>query len=214
MDLTLIIGTCNSYLKYIPNCCSLVSKYFKPPVKKIIIGENEYLNITDYYWALPGKEQWGKRMRLGIEAADTKYVFFMLDDYYLSQKLTIEFISWLIQFMERENANKLSITPVPPEANYRYETTIDTIKKMSDSSDWLASVQPAIWKKDHILKVLQDDYDPWQFEIYGSEKLKGNVNNQFVIKVDDPIYFNFVRRGDILSSGWEEFLKSENLKLL
>lgn len=211
--LSIIIGTCDSYLKYVPNCVTLINKYFELSCKKIIVGETQKIDFPGYEWHLPGKLQWGTRMRQALSLIDTEYVFFMLDDYYLSQKISIQFIKWLTDFMDRELANKLIITTVPDWANYRYLETIDTIKRMSPFSEWLSSAQPAIWKTSHLKQVIEDHYDPWDFEIIGSQKLKGKENSHFVIKLDEPIYFNFVRKGGVLSENWNNFLAKENLSL-
>lgn len=212
-DITVIVGTCDSYLKYIPNCVHLINKYFEPQCRKIIVGETQKIECEGFEWTLSGKVQWGKRMKQAVSMIDTEYTFFLLDDYYLSQKLSRDFFDWLITFMNRENANKITITPVPDWANYRYVETIDTIKRMSPYSEWLSSAQPAIWRTSHLLNVLNERYDPWDFEIIGSATLKGKEKSHFVIKLDEPIYFNFVRKGNVLSEGWKEFLESQGLKL-
>ena len=80
-NLSVIIGTCDSYLKYMPNCIHLMNKYFKPDCKKIIVGETSKIDFLDYYWHLYGKIQWGDRMKRAVSTIDTEYVFFMLDDY-------------------------------------------------------------------------------------------------------------------------------------
>lgn len=211
--LTVLIGTCDSYLKYVPNCVHLLNKYFTYDCKKLIVGEIDKIDFPGYEWCIPGKVQWGSRMKKALSEINTDYTFFMLDDYYLSQKISSGYINWLLEFMDRESANKITITTVPDWANYRYLESIDTIKRMSPSSEWLSSAQPAIWRTSHLKSVMQESYDPWDFEIIGSERLKGKENSHFVIKLDEPIYFNFVRKGNILSPGWEEFLDKENIKL-
>ena len=213
LNLTLLIGTCDSYLKYLPNCIKLLEKYFKIDIRKIIIGENEKLSVGDYEWILPGTKPWGQRMRMGIKTVNTDYVFFILEDYYLSQKLTFDFISWLLHFMDRENANKITLTNVPDWVNYRYCETIDTIKRSDPSSDWLASMQPSIWRTSHVFNIIEDNYSPWDIEIIGSEKLRNNEKNHFVIDLRDPIYFNLCRAGGYLSDGYEEFFKNEGLSI-
>jgi hypothetical protein len=213
INLTLVIGTCDSYLKYMPNCVKLLEKYFKLNIRKIIIGENEKINFENYEWILPGYKSWGRRMKTGIKTVETDYIFFILDDYYLSQRLTPEFMSWIICFMDRELANKVTMTNVPDWVNYRYSETIDTIHRSDPSSDWLASMQPAIWRTSHVLNLIEDNFSPWDIEILGSEKLRYKEKNHFVIELKNPIYFNIARSGNCLSPGHEDFLNREGLTL-
>ena len=128
-DITLAIGTCDLYLKFVPNCIYLANKYLEPDIERLIIGETEHLDIKNYKFINSGKLDWGQRMINGLNSVKTKYVFFILEDYYLSQKLTKEYFDWMIKFMNRERAKKLIITSVPDWAGYKYSVNIDTIKK-------------------------------------------------------------------------------------
>jgi hypothetical protein len=213
MNISVLVGTCDSYLKFVPNFVSLANKYFEPNVERIIIGETIKEEYGGYKFITPGKLQWGERMLVGLNEVKTKYVFFALEDYYLSQKLSVDFISWLMQFMGRENAKKLMLSCVPDFAQYQYSRTIDTIKQMSPRSNWLASIQPAIWDVEHLKSIILPEYSPWDFEIKASEILRHHEMNHYVIKLDEPIYFNFVRKGGVLSDGWSQFLNNEGLKL-
>jgi hypothetical protein len=113
--------------------------------------------------------------------------------------------------MDNHKVNKVTLTPVPDFANYQYLESVNTMHKMSPNSPWLTSVQPAIWRKNELLKFLKPEYSPWDFEVTGSEKAKNNVENYFVAKLDKPIYFNMVRKGKLPSPGWQEFLQEQNL---
>lgn len=213
MNVSILIGTCDSYLEFVPNCVKLVDKYFEPLVDKVIIGEKIRQEYDGYKFIITDKTEWGYRILKGLSEIKTKYVFFMLEDYYLSQQLTTEYISYLIQFMDRRNAKKVMLSCVPDFAQYKYSNTIDTIKQMSSESNWLASIQPAIWNTEHLKQIMKPTYSPWDFEITASELLRFKENNHYVVKVDEPIYFNFVRKGGVKSQGWSAFLDSENLTL-
>jgi hypothetical protein len=211
MNLTTIVGTCDSYLDLIPGFSILYERYFEPNIETLIVSETENLDIPKYKFITPGKKQWGERIIQAISETKTEYVFFVLDDYYLSQLLTNEYIEYLLKFMDNRKVNKIMLSPVPDFAKYEYLESINTMHKMSPTSPWLTSVQPAIWRKSELLKFLKPEYTPWNFEVKGSELAKNNIENYFVAKLDNPIYFNMVRKGKQPSPGWEEFLKEQNL---
>jgi len=213
MNLTTIVGTCDSYLDLIPNFSILYERYFQPNVETLIISETQILDIPKYKFITPGKKPWGERILNGLYETKTEYVFFVLDDYYLSQLLTNEYIEYLIKFMDVYSVNKISLTPVPDFANHKYLESINTMHKLSPSSPCLTSIQPAIWRKPELLKFLRPEYSPWDFEITGDIIAKDNVENYFVAKLDEPIYFNMVRQGKVLSPGWSDFLKKQNLSI-
>ena len=211
MNLTTIVGTCDSYLDLIPGFSILYERYFEPNVETLIVSETEGLDIPKYKFITPGKKQWGERIIQAISETKTEYVFFVLDDYYLSQLLTNEYIEYLLKFMDNHKVNKIMLSPVPDFAKYEYLESINTMHKMSPNSPWLTSVQPALWRKSELLKFLKPEYTPWNFEVKGSKLAKNNIENYFVAKLDNPIYFNMVRKGKQPSPGWEEFLKEQNL---
>jgi hypothetical protein len=211
MNLTTVVGTCDSYLDLIPGFSILYERYFEPNVETLIVSETETLDIPKYKFITPGKKQWGERIIKAISETKTEYVFFVLDDYYLSQLLTNEYIEYLLKFMDNRKVNKIMLSPVPDFAKYEYLESVNTMHKMSPNSPWLTSVQPAIWRKSELLKLLKPEYTPWNFEVEGSKLAKNNVENYFVAKLDNPIYFNMVRKGKQPSPGWEEFLKEQNL---
>ena len=211
MNLTTVVGTCDSYLDLIPGFSILFERYFEPNIETLIVSETENLDIPKYKFITPGKKQWGERIINALSETKTEYVFFVLDDYYLSQLLTNEYIEYLLKFMDNRKVNKIMLSPVPDFAKYEYLESINTMNKMSPTSPWLTSVQPAIWRKSELLKLLKPEYTPWNFEVEGSKLAKNNVENYFVAKLDNPIYFNMVRKGKQPSPGWEEFLKEQNL---
>ena len=134
MNLTTIIGTCDSYLDLIPGFSILYEKYFEPKVEILVIGETQNLDIPNYKFITPGQKPWGERVINTLSKVKTEYVFFVLDDYYLSQLLTTEYIEYLIKFMDRHSTNKLTLTPVPDFAKYEYLESINTMHKMSPTS--------------------------------------------------------------------------------
>jgi hypothetical protein len=214
MNLTLVIGTCDSYLAAVPNFVTLANRYFEPNVKRLFVGETIELQYKEYEWFLPGLDVWGNRMQKAIESVTTDYIFFILEDYYLSQKFTNEYIEYLIKFMDRHKADKISLTPVPDFACHRYAESINTMHRMRSDSDSMTSLQPAIWRTSEFLRINDVSYSPWDFEVKGDSKVKGIKESYYVAKLDEPIYFNLVRRGMILSDGWNEFFTKENLPSL
>lgn len=211
-DLTTLVGTCDAYLAVVPNFHTLYSRYFEPKVRTIYVSETNTVPIQDAEWITPGTGPWGARMLEGLSKVDTDYVFFVLEDYYLSQLLTIDYVEYLLKFMCRHKADKISLTPVPDFANHIYIETIDTIYRMSPNSSSMTSLQPAIWKTTELKRIMQPNYTPWDFEIIGESLVQGQKDSYFVSKLDQPIYFNLVRQGGVLTSGWVDFFRDHGLK--
>jgi hypothetical protein len=211
-NITLLAGSCDDYSFLWDNFIKLCNKYWEPQCKKIIVSETLTRDIDNYEFFTTSKDlNWSDRMIAAINNIETDFIFFILDDYFLRENVSNEFILESIDFLERENCNKLIFTTIPAGI-YRLSHIKDDLYKMHDDSDYLTSLQPAIWRKSFLLSCLQKNWNPWQFEIDGTNLIKNQDNKIYLKHKMESIYFNAVRKGKIMSDGWEDFYKKENLK--
>lgn len=211
-DITLLIGSCDDYSFLWENFIKLCNKYWEPQCKKIIVSENLKYNTDDYDFITPGKDMnWSDRMIYAINQIDSEFIFFMLEDYFLREKISDDFINEAVDFLKKEDANKIVFTTIPFNF-YKLFHIKNDLYKMNDDSDYLTSVQPAVWRKSFLLKCLQRNWTPWEFEIHGTNLIRNQDNRIYLKHRIESIYFNAVRKGKIMSEGWEEFYKKEGLK--
>ena len=169
MNISVLIGTCDAYSPLWKNFDILFQKYWQLPTKNILVSETEVFSNNHYQTVTPGKKPWGERVLESLELIDTEYVFFILDDYYLTESFTQEFIDDHIKILEKHNAVKIMTDIDYGEPIYYLDHIQDDLYKFKMSSDYLNSVQPAIWKTDYLKQVLKPEYSPWNFEIEGNE---------------------------------------------
>lgn len=212
MNISVLIGSCDAYSPLWKNFDILFQRYWQLPTKNIIVSETEIFNNPHYITTTPGKLQWGARILDALEQIDTEYTFFILDDYYLTEPFTQEFIDNHINILEKYNAQKIMPDIDYGEPIYYLDHIQDDLYKFKMSSDYLNSVQPAIWKTDYLKQVLKPEYSPWNFEVEGNEYTK-TLNPTILLKArPEHMYFNFVRIGGIISEGWEQLYIKENLQ--
>jgi hypothetical protein len=208
-DITLLIGTCDKYSYLWDNFVNLCNKYWQVNCDKIFAGETLQVKHKGYYTSMCGKTQWSNIIKNTIKNIKTEYVYFVLDDYYFNQTITEKHIEDGINFLkENDDANKLVYTSVYCEY-YNLSHVKETFFKMLDNSDYLTTTQPAIWKKTFLDKCLKQNFNPWQFEIEGTNIIKGD-NNKVYIKHTEDLYFNVVNKGQIINK-WNFFKKMQNL---
>ena len=176
------------------------------------MSETEVFSNNHYQTITPGKKPWGERVLESLELIDTEYVFFILDDYYLTESFTQEFIDDHIKILEKHNAVKIMTDIDYGEPIYYLEHIEEDLYKFKMTSDYLNSIQPAIWKTSYLKQVLKPDYSPWDFEIKGNDFTK-TLNPIILLKArPEHMYFNFVRIGGRISEGWEQLYIKENLQ--
>ncbi len=207
-NISVIIGSCDQYFPLCHNFDILFRRYWKANTTNIFIGEN--IPLIGYQNVLR-KGPWGYRILEGLNKVTTDYTVFLLEDYYLSELITDEFLNDHLEILEKHEADKIMFDTLYPDGVYSLTNLGDSLYSFNNHSQYLNSVQPAIWRTDHLRKVLHKNMSPWEFEIEGNPYAQ-SLNPRILLKArPEKIYFNFCRRGGVLSEGWQEFLAKENL---
>jgi len=211
MNLTVLIGTSDGYSVLWDNFVTTFDKHWKIDCRKLFIGETKEANYEGYEFYHGDKKQWGERVLGSLELVDTDYVFFVLEDYWFHHYIRPnDWFQWRDD-MHHYKADRLQVSP---SGHQRYVDLGTRVWKFDDNSDYKISMQPSFWRTEFLKEVLKKEYSPWDFEVIGSSKLKGQDNNIFIDKTMPSLYFNAVRKGLKKSPGVDEFIKSNELKPL
>lgn len=212
MNLTTLIGTCDSYSSLWEPFQITFNRYWKLNTENIFVGETvEVPHYTDtkFTTILSESETWGARMRKGIESCKTDYIFFILEDYFFNYSYTEKQLQDYLEICDKHNIDRLQISPSGHQLYSEIE--VDGVVQFSNNSEYLISMQPSIWRKSFLYEVLLPEYSPWDFEIEGSHKMLKEKSNIFIDKKVPSVYFNAVRKGKSKSPGWKEFFIQQNI---
>ena len=157
---------------------------------------------------------WTDKVLAALTHVKTKYVFFILDDYFLSEPLSRDHIQLHIDFLEENKVNKVMLEyrckGLTLEKKFTYRE--HTVHKLSSSSDYLTSTQPSIWLTSHLRECLQPGWNAWQFEIEGSNRLKGKEDKTYLMVRNKKPYWNAIIKGKKVEKGWLELKSKEGLE--
>ena len=211
-SLTILVGTCDAYNPIWDNFNILLKRYWHIDCDIIVVSETKPMSVDNYVNVLPGNNlPWGHRMLCGIEQIKTEYVCFILDDYYMTTKITEDFMKKHLNLLQKYQADKIMFEIVADWVEYKLTHITDSLYKLDNDSLYLNSVQPAIWKTDYLKKVMKPNYSPWDFELKGNT-FTSNLNPTILLNaVPERIYFNFIRNGFKKEIGWEKIFNQENL---
>jgi len=213
-NITLLIGTCDSYSILWNNFVTLTDKYWNIDCKKIFVTETKIPNYPGYDVHAPGKLPWSDRMASALKSIDTEYVFFILEDYFFTEEINQEEILFHTNFLEEVKGNKVML-----DVWCRHLTLINerkwndrTLYRLSPHSNYLTSMQPSVWKTDHLKKCMKENWSPWEFEIPGTNNIKGSEHGTYLMLRDHKLYWNAVRQGLKLCPGWDEIKQLHQLQ--
>ena len=222
----MIIGTCDKYHVFWENFMILCDRYWETDCRKIWVSETKKVPSSTYETHLPGANMaWSDRMRSVLDVIDTKYVFTMLDDFYLTTPISEERIDKYIQFLEEKDANKMMIAPYDRPSFYILhkhvfgnnslmpEVKLDgDIHRLDNYSDYQTAIMPSVWRKDFLKEILVPNWNPWEVEISGTNRIKGRDNRVYMDKVEYPgVAMGIVRKAGNMIPGWEKIFEKENL---
>lgn len=211
MKIATLIGSCDDYSFLWKNFDTLFKRYCLFDTEKYLVSENIDTFLQDYNVIHPGNLQWGSRILNCLDNIKEEYVLFVLDDYYFNMTIDQNFINEQITAMKKYSADKILFHPGNDLWWAKLTRLENDLCKFTRDSQYLNSVQPAIWRVDYLKKVMSPDYSPWQFELDGNY-FTSSLNPTILLReLQSSMYFNIVRKGKVFSKGYDEFLNSEGL---
>lgn len=160
--LSILVPSCDKNEDIFEAFYKCMEKYY--PNHPEIIYSTE--TITNPYYKTISKNyplnQWTKRIRETIEEIDSEAILVIMDDCFLHNKVDEERIKYatdhLIGNIAMFNFEKSF------DSNDQ-ETMLEGFKIRHKGSPYELSIMCGLWSKDKLLKILENDSDPWTVEI-------------------------------------------------
>ena len=166
-DLTILVVSYDGYSDMWPdffNCKKI--NWPDCPFETVIANNEKSFDFDNVRVINCGKSaQWSTRTRIALEAINTKYVCFLLEDFFISEKVDTSVINDVLTTMESNNLKyyklmSLSKIATPYFDKHKGERTIPANLKYG------VSLLAAIWDREYFLSLVgKEDYNPWRFEI-------------------------------------------------
>jgi hypothetical protein len=235
---TLIVGTCDNYSFLWENFKILAERYlpFKNS-KKIAFTESKTFG-DGYVTSNHTESTWSNRFIKALEDVETEYVFFVLEDYYFTKKITEQDCKEITTLMSNRSLDKfmfygrdftwLTVTGLHQNAHVFPQgnplSFPGAFYLQHPQSMYLTSTAPAFWRTSYLKRCLAEGWSPWEFEIKGTERVAGQPQNVMLYS-GDPLYFNAWQGtkgpnvgkegrsvdGRTMPPGWEELKQKESL---
>lgn len=159
----------------------LLNKYMPDEFEFFFLNYGDYTGdlVTGSYIALDdeqkgGSESWSKYLVEYLSKVSDDFIIFGLDDYLLSNPIDLDAYHDLLDYMKDDysiGAAKLGISP-----SYRvsdYDMLDDHVYLLKKQANYSATTQLCIWRRQFLIDVLSRVGNPWQFELMGSDYIKG-----------------------------------------
>lgn len=138
-----------------------------------------------------GASNWTKYIYDFLNTVDETHIVFSIDDYWLCQAPNREMIEKAFNLIKmNDKIGRFDLT-----FDSQVEGNLLPIKSMEKDgivvkhpqAPYRVSTQPAIWKLEYLLEILNNNWSPWQFELGGTELASSkylNTNHTFAFYDD------------------------------
>lgn len=165
-NLTLVVLSCDKYSDLWDPFVFFFERNWKDcPFPKYIASNHKIANYPGFGSITIGDDvSWSDNLKQILLSVETEYVFFILDDLFLSKKVDNQHIYDCISEFKKLNGNYLKLIPEPKPQN----SINKYFGEINKGSLYRSTVVFAIWKKEVLSQLLISGENPWEFEEFSS----------------------------------------------
>ncbi|SDB67347.1 hypothetical protein [Butyrivibrio sp. INlla16] len=135
---------------------------------------------------------WGERLELALEQIKEEYIILSQEDFFISKEILEENIFQCVRYMD-EHKSVAAIRLNSFSLNSRtYDELFNIVEK---GMPYRICGQPTIFRKEYLYELSKRHFNPWQFEIDGSEYSDSLEGEVLVSKYDRYPYVHAWTKG-------------------
>ena len=145
---------------------------------------------------------WSIGFRKALESINEDYVFIIMEDYILQERVDSREFYNLIEYMIKEQAACIRTYP-SLYSNEPFYGKFKNIKigQVKKNDPYRISLQAGLWKRQYVLSIIDDKDSAWEFEHMGSKRSKKDNSKVLCVLDKDHIIFNYYCTG-IIQGYW------------
>jgi|TARA_B100000282_G_scaffold296836_1_gene280386 hypothetical protein len=151
-----------------------------------------------------GAKKWTRYIYNYLSTVEDEYVIFSLEDFFPTCPPRMDLVSDIIELMKKDSSiGRADLTwdsfinvfdknnKVVHRNQYKQLCKIrgTSVLNLPKGAPYRISTQPALWKKEYLLKFLDNDWSPWDFEVLGS--MASNSMDEKIIACADSSFVNY-----------------------
>lgn len=205
----IIVTTSNAHLHLLKIFCYLFNKFWDRQQQVEIVGYNKPDfklpdNFTFYSLGIQSddKRNFTRDLRKYF-ALQGQYFIWMMEDSFIRSKVDLEKLEFLYSLVN-PTIGRINLTDEVMKQEYKdyFIKNGILVLQNTQTARYRLSTQPSIWNKDFVLKYMQEDLNPWEFETQPS------INDGcYILGIDPPavIHNEGVRRFDLYAYNFHAF---------
>jgi len=225
---TILVNSCDTYEDCWMPFFKLLKKYWPERKYPIVLNtESKKFNYEDMkiksYNILEKNVNknisWSKRLKEVLRRIDSKYIIFMLDDFFITDYVDNNEIEKIIDWMEKDNS--IGVFSLYPVEKNKYEDFKDEKYKnfvlRNRKGPYRYNCQIAVWNRKFLISCLRNHESPWEWELIGNVRSKRSFKKFYSLDEHADLIFKYdfrnigVIRGKWLLPKTEKLFKKEKI---
>jgi hypothetical protein len=208
---TIYIPICDQNLWILKVYFHLFRKFWGDDQKVVVLGFSEPdFDIPDNFTFVSldneqvgGASKWTRYLYDYFSSIEDEHIIFTLEDFFPSEKPNIQMLTQLYNLTKKNNVGRCDISwdsyinifdknnVATKTKSYKVLVKNDNyvLLEVPKNAPYRISTQPSIWNREYLLKLLDNDWSPWDFEVLGTLSSRGL--DKRVIALADPTFTNF-----------------------
>lgn len=182
---TIVVSSCDAYEELWPPFFKLLKIQWPSLPFQIVLNtetkvyQTDGLDIRCMRLYQPGENvPWSRRLKETLQRISSKYVLFLLDDFFIDGKVDenkiMECISWM------ENDRGISVFSFMETFSGSYDDNrYPGFERRRLVSEYKFNCQAALWRRKHLIQYLRNGESPWEWEVYGNWRSYRYFNRKF-----------------------------------
>lgn len=142
--------------------------------------------------------EWSQRLYYALDLITTEYVFVVLDDYYLVDKVSNGVIESLLTAMDSNDLDYIRLYKRPKRGSLGPVPGCEMLNKIDTNVTYTVNLYAGLWKRDFLKSAARAPVNAWKFEVSLSRHAKEYNANCCVCKANVYKILDVVRKGKIL----------------
>ncbi len=186
------VSTCDRYDHLLQGFAVQFNKYWGSHQRVTVLGFRQPPkplppNFSFVSFEPVETRSWTANHRLFFEAQRDSHFTWLLDDYWLTKRISLNAVRLVEhEVVKRADKGDLSLNT----QHFAHTRQGDWLIARPDAQ-YRTSTQPAIWRREHLLSLLQGDRNPWEFELQDTPAVRRGliIGTRFQIYEYANVYF-------------------------